>query len=317
MNENQDQVAAEGSSQSYEQVSPAADPWEQAVAEGTQDISGTMGGKPTHKVNVPGVGVANMHTATPEELAGEAAQPPTDPLDQVVEVPGIGPAKLREVVQWRNQGLMEADYRRKTQALAQLRNQVEEKERSNEDTAKQLFQFLTQLQAQQSQSSPTMPQGFQPEDAEDPYYQRMIQQEQSRINPLYQRLEALEKQNQQYQEYVQQQQHQAAVAQSRADYETKLEALQKEFEFMDPEIVVAWLINDPSQDLRELARQSHARTVQKLSAFQTKAQQPAGPHTRRTVPPRASGSPPLSTEPQAKTWDEAIKGAKEWLISQR
>lgn len=320
MNGTEDQAVAEGAPQSYEQAPTQDDPWEKAVSEGTKDIKGAFSGDAqTHTVNVPGVGPTQMRPASEQpEVPGAPQAPTEDFLDQIVDIPGVGPAKYRELVQWRNQGLMEADYRRKTQALAEIRRQTEAKTQENEQTAKLLFQYITQLQAQQGQQAPQTPQGFSEEDMEDPYMQRMMTQDQSRISPLYERIEALEKANQQYADYLRQQEHQVAVAKQRTDYEGKFEALQKEFEFMDPATVAAWLYNDPSQDIRELARQSHMLNTQRYQAYQAKVtQQQTGPQTRRTVPPRSPGSPPLSTEPMPVKWDEAIQGAKEWLKTQR
>lgn len=62
---------------------------------------------------------------------GEEGVTSTETSD-TVEIPGVGPVTVQQILEWRNSGLRMEDYTRKTQEVAELRRQLEE--RANADT---------------------------------------------------------------------------------------------------------------------------------------------------------------------------------------
>jgi hypothetical protein len=213
------------------------------------------------------------------------------------DLPGVGKVSLDQINQWRNGHLMQADYTRKTQQLAQQRDALRNREAQIEDAARKLVLWYQQ---QMQQGRPTQ---AEPEpETDDPYLQEINKLRKTAIDPIQQRVAQFEQMMAQQQEYIQQQQ----VTQEETRITGELNALREEFPLMQDWTVLAWYQQQPDGDLRRFAQASH-ELVQKqindvLAQQQGQVQQQQA--VRRSAPPRA-GSPPNLALKKPATMEEA------------
>ena len=260
---------------------PASTPttWEQARAGATKDLTASEGGE--QAAVQPG-----QQTPAPE---------PTFDIDGKKYT-------ASDIKRFRDGHLMQADYQRKTQAVAQMRKQLEE-ERGQFSQAVQRFQALVQERVQQQQK----PQ--QEEEETDPYLVEM----KKRLTPFEERLQRAEAALKAQENWV----YEAEVRSQQVILDRQLREMQQKYPYMQPQVVLAWIQHDQNLDIETAARASHEFAEQQLQSYLTRLQQqptqqpnnqPAPNH-----PVQIGGQPPGPPLRTPKTFEEAHSGALAYL----
>lgn len=232
-----------------------------------------------------------------DQQQGQAPMPPPPPEGLTIDGKTYTADEVREL---QRGYMMQRDYTRKTQGLAELRQAVEN-ERAQVMEAAQLLQqqWINQQRGAQ-----------QPAEAqdEDPYLSEM----KKRLDPVQQELVQLRQTQAELQQYI----HDQKQAAEETKLATELEKMKEKYPLLSEETVFSWMMHE-GIDMESAARASHGLNEKRFGPRpnnQPAGGRPpvAGPQTRR-ISAQAPGQTPGMPLRKIVNWDDAEKSANAFL----